>query len=84
MKNIIQLNIENLRLREKIKDLTDDLITKDTEIKLRDSHIESLEDMVAELKAYITNFVSLPTDEIRLKAKLYDKIKDIISEEMNY
>lgn len=81
MKDIIQLNIENLRLRQKVKDLTDDLITKDAEIELRDSHIESLEDTVAELKAYITNFVSIPTNEIRLKADLYDKIKDIIHEE---
>lgn len=80
MKDIIQANIENIRLRQKIKDLTDALITKDSEIDLRDSHIESLEDTVAELKEYIDGMYE-DADKIRLKAKLYDKIIDSISEE---
>lgn len=46
---------------------------------MKDSHIQYLEDTVAELKAHI-ELESSPTDEIRLKANLYDKIKDVISE----
>lgn len=83
MKDIIQANVENLKLRQKVKDLTDDLITKDHEISLKDSRILYLEETVAELM-YRIEFESSPTDEIRLKANLYDKIKDVISEEMNY
>ena len=83
MKDIIQANVENLKLRQKIKDLNDDLIAKDTEIELRNSRIESLEDTVAELKEYIDEMYE-DAYKIRLKANLYDKIKDIISEEMNY
>ena len=83
MKDIIQANVENLKLRQKIKDLNDDLIAKDTEIELRNSRIESLEDTVAELKEYIDEMYE-DSDKIRLKANLYDKIKDVISEEMNY
>ena len=83
MKDIILANIENLRLIQKVKDLTDDLIAKDHEIALKDSRILYLEETVAELKYHI-EFESSPTDEIRLKANLYDKIKDVISEEMNY
>ena len=83
MKDIIQANVENLKLRQKIKDLNDNLIAKDTEIELRNSRIESLEDTVAELKEYIDEMYE-DADKIRLKANLYDKIKDVISEEMNY
>ena len=83
MKEIIQANVENLKLRQKIKDLNDNLIAKDTEIELRNSRIESLEDTVAELKEYIDEMYE-DADKIRLKANLYDKIKDVISEEMNY
>lgn len=53
MKNIIQANVENLKLRQIVKDLTDNLIAMETEIELRDSRIESLEDTVAELKAHM-------------------------------
>lgn len=53
MKDIIQANIENIKLRQIVKDLTDNLIAMETEIELRDSRIESLEDTVAELKAHI-------------------------------
>lgn len=59
------------------------MITKDSEIDLRDSYIESLEDTVAELKEYIDGMYE-DTDKIRLKAKLYDKIIDAISEEELY
>ena len=83
MNDIIKANVENLKLRQKIKDLNDDLIAKDTEIELRNSRIESLEDTVAELKEYIDEMYE-DADKIRLKANLYDKIKDVISEEMNY
>lgn len=83
MKDIILANVENLRLIQKVKELTDNLIAKDHEIALKDSRIQYLEETVAELKAHI-EFESLLTDEIRLKANLYDKIKDVISEEMNY
>lgn len=83
MKDIILANAENLRLRQKVKDLTYDLMSKDHEIALKDGRIQYLEETVAELKSHI-EFESSPTDEIRLKAKLYDKIKDVISEEMNY
>lgn len=83
MKDIILANVENLRLIQKVKDLTDDLITKDHEISLKDSRIEYLEDTVAELKEYIDEMYE-DADKIRLKANLYDKIKDVISEEMNY
>ena len=83
MKDIILANVENLRLIQKVKDLTDDLIAKDHEISLKDSRIRYLEETVAELKHRI-EFESSPTDEIRLKANLYDKIKDVITEEMNY
>ena len=83
MKDIILANVENLRLIQKVKDLTDDLITKDHEIALKDSRIRYLEETVTELK-YRIESESLLTDEIRLKANLYDKIKDVISEEMNY
>ena len=83
MKDIIQANVENLKLRQKIKDLNDDLIAKDTEIELRNSRIESLKDTVDELKEYIDEMYE-DADKIRLKANLYDKIKDVISEETNY
>ena len=83
MKDIILANVENLKLRQKIKDLNNDLIAKDTEIELRNSRIEYLEDTVAELKEYIDEMYE-DADKIRLKANLYDKIKDVISEEMNY
>lgn len=83
MKDIILANVENLRLIQKVKDLTDDLIIKDHEISLKDSRIRYLEETVSELK-YRIESESLLTDEIRLKANLYDKIKDVISEEMNY
>ena len=83
MKDIILANVENLRLIQKVKDLTDDLITKDHEISLKDSRIRYLEETITELK-YRIESESLLTDEIRLKANLYDKIKDVISEEMNY
>lgn len=83
MKDIIQLNVENLKLRQKIKDLTDDLIAKDHKIALKDSRIQYLEETVAELKACIDLELS-STDEIHLKANLYDKIKDIIREEELY
>lgn len=83
MKDIILANVENLRLIQKVKDLTDDLIAKDHEIALKDSRIESLEDTVFELKEYIDEMYE-DADKIRLKANLYDKIKDVISEEMNY
>ena len=83
MKDIIQANVENLKLRQKIKDLNNDLIAKDTEIELRNSRIEYLEDTVSELKEYIDEMYE-DADKIRLKSNLYDKIKDVISEEMNY
>ena len=83
MKDVILANVENLRLIQKVKDLTDNLIAKDREIALKDSRIRYLEETVAELK-YRIESESLLTDEIILKANLYDKIKDVISEEMNY